>query len=313
MMEEKWTGPVFSVPMFFKGDGSIDTFSLERYLNDCCDSAGISVLYSMAYNTRFAQMTPDEIEFINKLVCNYAKKSGKLAVVGHPLNMAQDQLDLFCERMKDIGADAVSVLYPERYYGIDDTILEFLQAPVRAGLGLMFHEMKLVSGFNGELVDWPLNLISKAMDIEGCIAVKEDSKNDSLSEQIMRLGIEKNINVVLAGGGKRRAQKFLDQKLLFCWLNGSLMLCPRIAGPVSDIFIRGDKEAIADYLEKIEIPFFDNFVSKVGWHVGHKFALHLAGYCDLAERKPMPVISSSDQAKFQPIVKSVISNINSFQ
>ena len=54
-------GAVFSVPMFFKKNLDVDIISLEKYLRKCLSIKSIEVIYAMAYNTRFRQLSNNEI------------------------------------------------------------------------------------------------------------------------------------------------------------------------------------------------------------------------------------------------------------
>ena len=118
--------------------------------------------------------------------------------------------------------------------------------------------------------------------------------------------------MILAGGGKRRALPFIANGLT-CWLNGSLMLNPRAAGKVNSAFLEGDGDTVEKYINTVERPYFDDFISKVGWHVGHKAALHIAGFCQLAERRPMPVLGSAEVSEFRPIVDQVLNGLSEFE
>ena len=301
----KLKGSVFSIPMFFKKDKSIDFISLKNYIIKCLDNPGVEVIYAMSYNTRLRQLNFEEIVEVSKLCCELANSCGKKAIVGHPYTITNDELHNYCQIVKVFNPFAISVLYPERYYGKNQPLVDFYSVPKLSGLKVLVHEQKLVSGFNGSLIDWPDNLIDEVFKDENIIAVKEDSKNDMITTKILELSERSNLNVIVAGGGKIRARKLLKEANLKCWLNGSLMLFPEITDKVVNAYLDNDKALIEWYEKNIETPYFNSFISKVGWHVGHKAALHLLGYCELVERAPMPIISSEDLDQHKGLIQEI--------
>ena len=198
-----------------------------------------------------------------------------------------------------------SVLYPERYYGMTKPLQDFFNIPKEHNIKVLVHEQKLVSGFNGKLIDWPDNLINCILEENNVVAVKEDSKDNNMTSKILKLSEKYNFDVIVAGGGKRRVKELIKSDNLKCWLNGSLMLFPELAKIISNAYLSNDVELIQFYEEKIEIPYFDEFISKVGWHVGHKAALHILGYCELYERSPMPIISELNLKKYKPLITEI--------
>ena len=306
MRESGLRRAVFSVPMFFKKDKSVDIEALKKYLIECLESEGVEAIFSMAYNTRYRQLTDVELFEVNKLCCELANKYNKKAIIGHAYTITNKELDKYCSDIKKYKPYAISLLYPERYYGVDSVLIDFFSIPKRSGIPALIHEQKLVSGFNGSLIDWPENLINSVLSDSNVIAVKEDSKNDEVTNTVMKLSREFDFDVIVAGGGKKRVRKLIKEINLKCWLNGSLMLFPKITKQVCDAYLNNDKAFIEWYEKEIETPYFDQVISKLGWHVGHKLALHVLGYCELEERAPMPVCPNESIKDF----KNVILNIN---
>ena len=170
------SGAVFSVPLFFQVNGEIDWESWESYIELICEQPNITCLYSMAFNTRYMQLSYEEVLEVNSRLCSIAKPKNKYVIIGHPLNLTTDGLNKYCEDISKFNPDGVSVLYPERYFGIKDVVIEYHRIPSSHGLGLLVHEMKLINGFNGELIDWPTDLLEEVLELPRCIGLKEDSK-----------------------------------------------------------------------------------------------------------------------------------------
>lgn len=299
---KRLSGAIFSAPMFFKSNGEVDYDSYEKYIAKCVKSEGVEVIYAMAYNTRFRQLSVEEIVKVSKITCDLSNSFGKKAIIGHPYTVTSKGLDAFCSNVSKFKPYAISVLYPERYYGMTKPLQDFFNIPKKYNINVLVHEQKLVSGFNGTLIDWPDDLINCILEEENIIAVKEDSKDNNVTSKFLKLSEKYNFDVIVAGGGKRRVKELIKYDNLKCWLNGSLMLFPELAKIISEAYLNNDIKIIKLYEEKIEIPYFDDFISKVGWHVGHKAALHILGYCELYEREPMPTISNEKFIMLESII-----------
>lgn len=312
MMRKKLKGAVFSLPMFYKKNFEIDFVSLESYIKKCLESNGVECIFSMAYNTRFRQLSDDEILEISKLCCKLSQQYGKKAIIGHPYTITNQDLRIFCQKISSYKPYAISLLYPERYYGMIKPVVDFFSIPQEYGLKVLVHEQKLVSGFNGSLIDWPIDLLQNVLSIDSVIAVKEDSKSDEIVKEVIEISKSHDFDVIVAGGGKIRARKLIDSVGLSTWLNGSLMLFPELSEKVNEAYLNKDEFLMNWYEKNIEIPYFESFISKVGWHVGHKAALHLLDYCELVERAPMPIITSENLDTYKGIILEIKSKASEF-
>ena len=183
--------------------------------------------------------------------------------------------------------------------------------PASFGLKSVIHEMKLVSGFNGELIDWPVNLIKTALSLENVIAIKEDSKNDDIAAVVFEECAKQGVTCVLAGGGKRRALKFAD-KGMQTWLNGTTMFFPQAIDKIYPAIMNQDKTLVSSYCEKIEDPFFKQIATKYGWHLAHKAALEYFGYGTRWERFPHAQLPDSEYSSLAPVFDLLEKNIDEF-
>ena len=301
-------GAVFSVPMFFTSDGEADFAALETYLQRCLKIDAIHCVFSMAYNTRYMQLTRSELLRVNELVCGMAQDHGKLSIVGHPVGLDLAGLKDYLKDVSTLNASAFSSLFPERYYGLDEPVETYSLAASDFGLGTILHEMKLISGFNGSLVDWPLDLLERLMARDEIVGIKEDSKEDSIAVPLIK-GFAESKSVIVAGGGKRRARKLIPEGLQ-CWLNGSLMLYPEASAQVIAAYTGQDEAGMDKYEALVECPYFDGFVAKHGWHLAHKAALAYFGHCENKERAPLPTITPS--AEELDLLAGIKSGLESF-
>jgi dihydrodipicolinate synthase/N-acetylneuraminate lyase len=245
-MHKKYDGPVFSVPMFFNEDHSIDYRSLENYLLKISNMSCVQAIYSMSYNTRYMQLSFDEVIQVNQFISKICSDRSVSFICGHPITCTEADLIKYAEKLDLSGQATMSVLYPERYFGINKVLYEYHQAPISLGYDILIHEMKLTSGFDGSLIDWQIDNLSTLLEHPKVTGIKEDSKNDDIAtEMISRYGNDKNI--IVAGGGKRRAMQ-LRSVGLRTWLNGSLMMFPEIG----DRFMRAYNECDQQFLTRFE-------------------------------------------------------------
>lgn len=302
--KNEFSGLTISVPLFFNQDESIDFSTLDRYLHDVCGNQHIAAIYSMAYNTRYRMLTDNEVVEVNKFITKTCTQFNKKVYIGHPYSFNRDTLENYFNSIQNLDICGVSMLYPERYFGNDDIIIDFLKLPNKFGLSTVLHEMKLVSGFNGELMNWPKELLRKLFDEINLVAVKEDSKDDEVATEVLKLCKDNEVSFVLAGGGKRRAQKFLNLGI-DTWLNGSTMFIPKLIDKTYLAFVRNKVDFIQLYLSEVEDPFFNQIVSKYGWHIAHKAALEYFGYGTRWERFPHAMMAPREYEE----CKSIFSNI----
>jgi dihydrodipicolinate synthase/N-acetylneuraminate lyase len=292
-MNNNWPGLTVSIPLFFNKDDSIDFETLDRYITDLGTQKEISAIYSMAYNTRYRMLSDQEVLTVNIKIIELAQLNNLKCYVGHPYIFDRQRLEDYLQKIAEYNPAGISMLYPERYYGIDQPILEFLDLPGKFGMKSVLHEMKLVSGFNGELINWPEELLKKAIQLNSVIGVKEDSKDDSVAQFVLDECQKKGAACILAGGGKLRALEFVNQGLE-TWLNGTTMFYPKAIDIIYSAVMVDNKKLVAFYNQRIETPFFENVVKKHGWHIAHKAALEFFGYGERNERFPHPVLPDQD-------------------
>ena len=302
-MAKLFQGPVFSLPMFFKSDGSLDIASLENYTHQICSLNDVEAVYSMSYNTRYMQLSIDEIIFINKLIFSICETYSVPFICGHPITCTKDGLRDYLRKLNLAGKATISVLYPERYFNIPSPLLDYHLAPVELGYDVLIHEMKLVSGFNGSLVDWDLQILKELLSNKNVIGMKEDSKNNDLARPLLQT-YSSTKNIIIAGGGKRRALE-LRSEGLNTWLNGSFMMFPELCSAFMEAWRNNDELSLDRYIELVEAPLFDGIINRYGWHVGHKAVLAARGFCELVERSPMPVVSSTEMLQITQSVKAI--------
>jgi len=304
MDEKKYSGLTVSIPLFFNKDESIDYHSLDNYIKDLSSQSHISAVYSMAYNTRYRMLSDEEVLSLNKRILDITRDYNLTCYVGHPYIFNRSRLQNYLMEIAKHKPAGISMLYPERYYGIDEPLIEFFNMPSNYGLKVVLHEMKLVSGFDGELINWPKTLIQKALEIDSVIGIKEDSKDDQITQFVLDECKRNNLKCILAGGGKTRALKFI-KKGLDTWLNGTTMFLPKAIDYIYPAIMNEDINMVNFYVDNIERPFFEKIVKKYGWHLAHKAALEFFGYGSRHERFPHSVLTDADYNKLEVTLKNI--------
>ena len=162
-MTTQYPGLTVSIPLFFNKDETIDLESLEKYFSILGTQNKISAVYSMAYNTRYRMLSDEEVLSINIKILELSRLNKLECYVGHPYIFDRRRLEDYLSRISNYSPSGISMLYPERYFGIDEPILEFLSLPQKFQMKTVLHEMKLTSGLNGELINWPHKLLQEAI------------------------------------------------------------------------------------------------------------------------------------------------------
>lgn len=283
-------GPVYSVITPFRGDESVDFEALETYLS-LCSQSGAKAFYVMAYNSRYSSLSEKEILELNGFVtrCVRALDPNALVIVGDPLHCSTDTSIAFARRAEEDGADLISLIFREKYYSNQQVVDHYRRCADGSEIGILVHEMPFLSGKDGSIVGWPLDLLDEIADIEQVIAIKEDAKDDEFSRNAVTM-LADRLGIIISGGGKRQWLRFQP---LGCqaWLNGIGVFDPRIPTRFFKAFETGDSTTVEFILNRIERPFFDNLVGRFGWHLAAKLMIEANGIFQRKERGPMMELS----------------------
>jgi len=301
-------GPVFSVVTPFSSTGEIDYPALESYLHAIV-SQRARVVYSMAFNSRYPQLSHEEIRELNAFVARTVKalSNSAVVIVGGPVGCRTSEDLRFMAYSRDAGADVYSALFSERYYAHTQVHNHYRDLAESGILPVLVHQMNLVNGRGGALMPWPKDLVDLVMALPGVAAMKEDSKDSELSEYIVRnYGSEKAI--ILSGGGKRQFLRHYGQGARN-WLNGVGVFFPELPVAFWNALKAEDRDFVSWVVEGIETPFFDDFVAKYGWHTAMRAGVEAAGYFPRWERSPMWSLQESDYGLVREWVLTVQEDI----
>lgn len=297
-------GPVCSIVTPFKTNDDIDWEALERQIN-MIHNSGATMFYVMGYNSRFSELSWDEIKELNAFVTKKVKALDPthIMIVADPLHKPTKVSAEFAQHAKEAGADVISILCREKYYSDDQIFAHFDYIAKASDIGILVHEMPFLSGYGGPPRNYTLPLLDRLADIPNVVALKEDAKDDAFSQQVIDM-VSERASIIISGGGKRQWLRFAD-KGCQAWLNGIGVFDARLCVEFYKRYVAGDEQGYMDIINKIEVPFFERGVSKYGWHLTIKAAMQAVGLMDRYERLPLLAL---DDEKYQD-VKAMIESL----
>jgi len=291
-IKNKLEGPVFTVFTAFLSTGEINYSQIEKYL-DYLYVSGVKNFYVMPYNSRYSQLKESEIFELNKFVIKTTKsldKSNFVIVsdcIHGPTSLSADYgYDAFNQ-----GADMFASIVREKYFSNIQIFRHFNYLSQKLGMPLLVHEMPFLSGYDASVFKWPISLLKELKNIENVLAIKEDAKDVNYGIEVIE-ALEPEVKVVFAG--KKRYIKELYKHGLTSYLNGTSIVNPNIAFSFWDSLKNGNTQQINRILENIEDPFWNDIVSKFGWHRSNKSLLEAAGLMDRYDRLPMIHLDDSE-------------------
>lgn len=293
-LRDRIRGPVYSIiTPFREEDDAIDYPTLERYINFLY-KGGARIFYVMGYNSRFSELSWDEIKQMNQFVTEVAKRldPNNIVIVADPLHCPTQVTVEFVQHAQKIGADLISLICREKYYFDDQIYNHFRMAADSAEIGVLIHEMPFLSGLGGPPVNYPISLLDRIADIPNVIAIKEDAKDDEYSREVINK-IKDRVTIVISGGGLRQWLRFAEAGCQ-AWLDGISVFEPRLEMNFWRYYQEGKVEKYQEIIDRVEVPFFERGVKRFGWHLTIKAALESLGLMSRHERMPLQELSDGE-------------------
>lgn len=304
-VHSKVKGPVFSIlTPFLPHNDEIDYKSLEKYIEYIFMSGG-RIFYVMAYNSRYSQLTFEEIKEVNRFVVTKVKElsQNNVVIVADPPHCSTKVTLEFVKHAENIGADLISLIVRERYYSDDQIFNHFRIINENSSIGILIHEMPFLNGLGGPIVQWPITLLDRVADLSNVVAIKEDAKDDEYSGQVVAL-LKDRLSIIISGRGKEQWLKFAD-KGCHSWLNGIGVFEPKLAIRFWRAWNANDTQTQEFILNKIESPFFEHGVKRYGWHLAIKVALQLYGHMSQHDRMPLMPLPEDKSNEFIAVLEKL--------
>lgn len=309
-LKERMEGPFYTIFAPFAEDYSVDYETLEKYLT-LLYKQGARRFYAMAYNTRYSQLTHNEILEINAFSAKTLKKLDKdnVVVVGDPIHCSTEESLHFARSAKEAGADLISLIVREKYFTDDQILDHFNYVGTKSDFPILVHEMPFLSGFDGTQMHWPESLIESLPKVDHIIALKEDAKDEEIAKKAFAL--EPRIRVVLAGGGKARLRTFIPHGAK-CWLNGISIIDARMAEVFWKACQEEDVKTQDFIINELEKPFFSTVVKQFGWHRTNKALLQAAGLMHRRDRMPLKHLNDDEFVLVQNVHNEIQKTWNDY-
>lgn len=306
---ERLEGCFYTVFTPFDKFGQIDFEALEQYIEKLFVGGG-RIFYVMAYNSRYSQLSNDEIFLLNEFCCRTVKSlsSKNVIIVGDPIHCDTKTSIEYSRHARDCGADLISLLFREKFFCEEQVLDHFAEVGAMSKMAIMVHEMPFLSGYDGSQMHWPKTLLSSLSKIPHILALKEDAKIEEIT--IAALSLEPTIRVVIAGS-KLDLLKYRDYGVK-AYLNGISMIDARIGELFWKAFSDGDDKTTAFVVEKLERPFVESCVDRFGWHRVNKAFLEAAGIMSRRDRMPLRHLTDDDFATVLDCYNEVKSNWEAF-
>ena len=256
----------------------------------------------MAHSSRLGLMSLNEVSLLNRIVCWHIRRNwpDKIAIAATPMCGGLRNCIRIAKEASDAGADLISVIFTERYYS-NEQIIEFFEAIANsASCGILVHEEQLNTIHGTAKMNWPLNLLKRVVSIPNVIAIKEDTKEDGYTEQVIH-ELHKDVAIVVSGGSK---EQFLKFGPIGCqaYLVGIGSFDPSIAHSFYAHYLDGDFDRCKSIINNLERPFFE--VSKsIGWHIGIKSAMEHMGIMSKSERRPLKEVTAAQHREIREVLK----------
>lgn len=303
-IKSKINGPVFSVVTPFLENDDIDFDSLDKYLAYAYKQ-GATIFYVMGYNSRFSELSWDEIKTLNEFVTKKVKSLdlANLMIVADPLHCSTKVSLEFAKHAQEIGADVISIICREKYYSDDQVFAHYEYINNNSEIGILVHEMPFLNGYGGPSVNWPLSLLTRVCKLSNVVAVKEDAKDDVYSKEVIN-AIKDDVSIVISGGGVRQWLRFAEDGCQ-AWLNGFGVFEPKLEVNFWKAYQAGNSKLVDRIINEIEVPFFEHGVSKLSWHLTIKAALEARGLMKRHERLPMLALSDENAVQVKNLLNEL--------
>ena len=297
-------GPVFPVPVPFNEQEDVDYQALESYVTYLV-SHGAPVIIATVGTSRYNLLTEEEMLEVNRVIARAAgDKAISVAAGPGPMSGSTRQNIYFAEKAKEAGADAIMLLYPERWYGDDPVVSFFHEVCDAVDIGVMVHAVPMRDGFGGVDAKKYMGtlLLDRITQKDNVVGIKEENANRSIYEDILHQ-LNSRVPVIGAGGAMHR---FINDIRLgaYTYLVGVGSFRPDMAVAFYQAAVERDEKKALDIARQFEEPYFDIAVS-LGWHRALKETLALYELMPPYERAPMNRIDLSDREKLKDALQTL--------
>lgn len=297
-------GPVFPVVTPFLQNGDVDYNGLGKYVRFLIDG-GAEVILLTVGTSRYNLLTREEMKFVNETVAQVTEDKNVFTIVSGPgptTGSTRENIK-FAHHAESIGADAIMLTYPERWYGQEPVIDFFSDISEESDIPLMVHAVPIRDGFGGveEMEYFDVSVLKKISEIDSVIGVKEESGKRDYYESILS---ELNDRLAIIGAGGCMERYLTDSKLgATTYLVGVGSFLPELAVEFFEAVQRGNRERAQEITKTNETSYFETAV-RMGWHRALKETLHQLNLMKPYERKPLNRLPPEDRERITESIES---------
>ena len=233
----------------------------------------------MPYNGRYSQLSMDEILSLNRFVIKESKVANKetLVIVSDPIHCSTADSIKFAVDAKKNGADLFSSICREKFYS-NEQIISHYEKLGDANIPIFIHNMPFLSATDSQIIHWPIDLVYNLSKLDHVFAMKEDTKDINYAKKLMELPIEAKL---IFAGRKSYLLELIDLNI-DGYLNGISMINPAISHHFWELYKNKKIKDLSDFVKKVDDPFWDVLVKRLGWHRCNKASLE---YFKIMKRK----------------------------
>ena len=302
VIKEKIHGPVFPIPTPFKNNEEVDYDALVKYVQFLL-RGGAKIIHVMVHTSRFPLLTEDEMLKVNRVTAETAKGIDPdcIVIVADPWMCSTETSIRFAKEAKDSGADVIGLIYGERVYHEDDVYNHFKKiADAVPDIGILIHEQALFTIRGTELMQYPRCVLKKICEIPSVIALKEDAKDDIVTQEVLDT-VKDDVSIIVSGGSKEQFMKFYKDGMQ-AYLVGIASFDPEVAYDFYNAMLCNNMSEAQNIIDNLEKPFFE-VSKKIGWHIGLKSALDHLGIMKRSERSPMVECTEEEHANIKDVMR----------
>jgi dihydrodipicolinate synthase/N-acetylneuraminate lyase len=300
--KQRITGPVFPVVTPFTENGDVDHQALTEYVNFLVEGGAPVVLVTVG-TSRFNLLTREEMKAVNETVVEATSGEDVFTIVAGPgpsTGSTRENKE-FAEHAESIGANALIVVYPERWYG-KEPVVKFLEDISRdTDISLMIHAVPMRDGFGGveDTEYYTVPVIREIAEIDGVIGLKEESGKREIYEALFE---KFNDQLAIIGAGGSMDRYLTDSELgATTYLVGIGSFLPELAVEFFEAIEAGNRDVARQITQENEAEYFETAV-EMGWHRALKETLHQFGLMKPFERDPLNRIPPEDRNRISDII-----------
>lgn len=299
---KKIRGVVFPVLTPFTATGAVDAAGLRSYVEFLTDEGAETLMVTVG-TSRFNVLTVEEMLGVNAAVAQAARGKTVVIATGPPQGPASMSVE-FAHHAAEAGADAMLVVYPDRFYSEDAVTAFFASIAEASPIPIMIHLTPLRSA-RGGIASYSPDLLERLACMDNLAGIKEEMLDTSLTYAYNRRLADRF--AIIGGAGGMRS--FLTAHMWGqpAYLAGIGNFIPHVELAFVQALKDGKLDLALRIINELEAPFFRAAVP-LGWHVALKEAMHGLGLMSPEERLPMARVDSKAREMIRITAVNILDN-----